>query len=52
MTLMMMMMNVGDFDVFSQGHSQYLAFFLDELGGPDDKGYPLCSIDFHTYSFI
>jgi len=32
--------HVGDFDAFSPGHSQYLAFSFDggELGGLGDKG--------------
>ena len=47
--------HVGDCDAFSPGHSQYLAFSLNDggLGGPGDKGrYPLRSIDFRCiYSF-
>jgi len=45
--------HVGDFDAFSPGHSQYLAFSFDGLGGLGDKGrYPFRSIDFrYIYSF-
>ena len=45
--------HVGDFDAFSPGHSQYLAFSFDGLGGLGDKGrYPFRSIDFRCiYSF-
>ena len=45
--------HVDDFDVFSPGHFQYLAFSFDGLGGLGDKGrYPFRSIDFRCiYSF-
>jgi len=47
--------HVDDFDVFSPGHSQYLAFSFDGggLGGLGDKGrYLFRSIDFRCiYSF-
>jgi len=46
--------HIGDFDAFSPGHSQYLAFFFDggghgELG--DKERYPFCSIDFRYIFF-
>jgi len=47
--------HVGDFDAFSPGHSQYLAFSFDGdgLGGLGNKErYPFRSIDFRCmYSF-
>ena len=48
--------HVGDFDAFSPGYSQYLAFSFEGggLGGLGDNGqYPFRSIDFRRiYSFI
>ena len=47
--------HIGDFDAFSPGHSQYLAFSFDGggLGEPGNNGWcPFCSIDFwRIYSF-
>ena len=47
--------HVGDFDAFSPGHSQYLAFCfdgggLDRLG--DNGWYPFRSIDFRLYILL
>jgi len=45
--------HVGDFDVFSPGHSQYLAFSFDGggLGGLGDK-VPLSLDRFSMYIFF
>jgi len=45
--------HIGDFDVFSPKHSQYLAFFFDDdgLGGLEDKGIPFAQSIFGIYIY-
>jgi len=44
--------HVGDFDAFSSGHSQYLAFSFVS-GGFDDKGpFSLNRFSMYIYSFL
>ena len=43
--------HVGDFDAFSPGHSQYLAFFFDN-GGLGDNGTPFARLIFGVYILL